>query len=57
MRIKSEVARLSSNIEKYKENIKPVDYLDTNDTNISLKVVKIIQSYVKIINKVVWEKK
>jgi UDP-N-acetylglucosamine 2-epimerase (non-hydrolysing) len=34
-------------------NIRPMDY---NDLNVSLKVVKIIQSYTKIINKVVWNK-
>lgn len=33
--------------------ISPVDYMDEN---ISIKVVKIIQSYTKIINKVVWDK-
>jgi UDP-N-acetylglucosamine 2-epimerase (non-hydrolysing) len=31
----------------------PLDYLDTN---VSMKVVKIIQSYTKIINKIVWYK-
>jgi UDP-N-acetylglucosamine 2-epimerase (non-hydrolysing) len=34
-------------------NILPLDY---NDINVSLKVVKIIQSYTKIINKVTWDK-
>jgi UDP-N-acetylglucosamine 2-epimerase (non-hydrolysing) len=34
-------------------NILPVDY---QDTNISMKVVKIIQSYTKIVNKNVWGK-
>lgn len=29
---------------------------DYNDTNVSIKVVKIIQSYTKIINKVIWRK-
>ncbi|MCL4408167.1 MAG: UDP-N-acetylglucosamine 2-epimerase (non-hydrolyzing) [Thermotogae bacterium] len=32
-------------------NVKPIDYLDTN---VSMKVVKIIQSYTKIVNKVIW---
>jgi UDP-N-acetylglucosamine 2-epimerase len=35
------------------KNIKPLDY---NDTNVSLKVVKIIQSYTKIVEKVIWFK-
>jgi UDP-N-acetylglucosamine 2-epimerase (non-hydrolysing) len=35
-------------------NIRPVDY---NDLNVSLKVVNIIQSYTKLINKVVWDKR
>ena len=34
-------------------NILPVDY---QDTNISMKVVKIIQSYTKIVNKNIWNK-
>jgi len=34
-------------------NILPVDY---QDTNISMKVVKIIQSYTKIVNKNIWQK-
>ena len=34
-------------------NILPVDY---QDTNVSMKVVKIIQSYTKIINKYIWLK-
>jgi UDP-N-acetylglucosamine 2-epimerase (non-hydrolysing) len=34
-------------------NILPVDY---QDTNVSMKVVKIIQSYTKIINKNIWRK-
>jgi len=43
-------------VESFKEqneNIRPADYFDTN---VSLKVVKIIQSYTKIINEVVWNK-
>lgn len=39
--------------EDQKENIKPLDYFDKN---VSIKVMKIIQSYVKIVNKVVWGK-
>jgi len=35
-------------------NILPVDY---QDTNISMKVVKIIQSYTKIVNRNIWNKK
>jgi len=35
------------------KNILPVDY---QDTNISMKVVKIIQSYTKIVNKDIWRK-
>ncbi|HZK12135.1 MAG TPA: UDP-N-acetylglucosamine 2-epimerase (non-hydrolyzing) [Atribacterota bacterium] len=31
----------------------PIDYMDTN---VSIKVVKIIQSYTKIVNKVIWSK-
>ncbi len=36
------------------KNILPVDY---QDTNISMKVVKIIQSYTKIVNRNIWNKK
>jgi len=46
-----------SEVELFKEldnkDILPIDY---QDTNISMKVVKIIQSYTKIINKNVWRK-
>jgi len=35
-------------------NILPLDY---QDTNVSMKVVKIIQSYTKIVNKDIWNKK
>lgn len=46
-----------SSVELFKEldntNILPVDY---QDTNVSMKVVKIIQSYTKIINRVIWDK-
>ena len=38
---------------EYPHNSLPLDY---KDTNVSLKVVKIIQSYTKIINKVTWHK-
>ncbi len=34
-----------------KENLRPIDY---NDLNVSTKIVKIIQSYTKIVNKVIW---
>lgn len=45
---------LAINIYKQNdENIIPYDYIDRN---VSLKVVKIIQSYTKIINKVIWYK-
>ncbi len=40
-----------------KQNNEPVELAnDYHDRNVSVKVVKIIQSYVKIINKVVWGK-
>ncbi|MBN1413046.1 MAG: UDP-N-acetylglucosamine 2-epimerase (non-hydrolyzing) [Spirochaetales bacterium] len=39
--------------KEYPDNIKPVDY---TDTNVSVKVVKIIQSYVGIINRRIWYK-
>jgi UDP-N-acetylglucosamine 2-epimerase (non-hydrolysing) len=46
-----------SSLELFKmsdnKNILPVDY---QDTNISMKVVKIIQSYTKIVNKNIWRK-
>lgn len=35
------------------DNVKPLDY---NDKNVSLKVVKIIESYTKIVNRNVWKK-
>jgi len=35
------------------KNILPVDY---RDTNVSMKVVKIIQSHTKIVNKNIWQK-
>lgn len=43
-------------VNSYEEqtgNIRPTDYYDAN---VSLKVVKIIQSYTKIINNVIWDK-
>ncbi|PKM49068.1 MAG: UDP-N-acetylglucosamine 2-epimerase (non-hydrolyzing) [Firmicutes bacterium HGW-Firmicutes-7] len=47
-----------SSVGMFKEmdnkNILPVDY---QDTNISIKVVKIIQSYTKIVNRNIWNKK
>lgn len=39
--------------EEQRENIKPLDYFDKN---VSIKVMKIIQSYAKIVNKIVWRK-
>lgn len=46
-----------SSVEMFKAidntNILPVDY---RDTNVSMKVVKIIQSYTKIVNKNIWRK-
>ena len=36
------------------KNILPVDY---QDANVSIKVVKIIQSYTKIVNKNIWNKR
>lgn len=45
---------LSREMKKNKEpTVLPLDYVDTN---VSVKVVKIIQSYTKIINKVIWQK-
>lgn len=37
-------------------NEKTVLASDYNDTNVSIKVIKIIQSYTKIINKIIWDK-
>jgi len=54
---KDVIQSIYSSVETFKamdnKNILPVDY---QDTNISMKVVKIIQSYTKIINKNVWLK-
>ena len=51
------IQSIYSSVELFKtldnKNILPVDY---QDTNVSMKVVKIIQSYTKIINKNVWNK-
>ena len=51
------IQSIYSSVEMFKtmdnKNILPVDY---QDTNISMKVVKIIQSYTKIINKNIWRK-
>ena len=51
------ISSIYLSVESFRQqprNIRPLDY---NDLNVSLKVVKIIQSYTKIINKVVWGKK
>ncbi len=45
---------LATNI--YKEGEKYILSEDYKDTNVSIKIVKIIQSYTKIINKVIWFK-
>jgi len=54
---KDVIQSIYSSVELFKamdnKNILPVDY---QDTNISMKVVKIIQSYTKIINKNIWRK-
>jgi len=54
---KDVIQSVYSSVELFKamdnKNILPVDY---QDTNISMKVVKIIQSYAKIINKDIWNK-
>ena len=54
---KEVIQAIYSAVEMFKamdnKNILPLDY---QDTNISMKVVKIIQSYTKIINKNVWLK-
>ena len=52
------IQSIYSSVEMFKEldnaNILPVDY---QDTNVSMKVVKIIQSYTKIVNRDIWNKK
>jgi len=54
---KDVIQSVYSSVELFKmsdnKNILPIDY---KDTNISMKVVKIIQSYTKIVNKNVWLK-
>jgi UDP-N-acetylglucosamine 2-epimerase (non-hydrolysing) len=54
---KDVIQSVYSSVELFKmsdnKNILPIDY---KDTNVSMKVVKIIQSYTKIINKNVWLK-
>jgi len=57
IKAKDVIQSVYSAVEMFKaidnKNILPVDY---QDTNISMKVVKIIQSYTKIINKNIWYK-
>ena len=54
---KDVIQSVYSSVEMFKaldnKNILPVDY---QDTNISMKVVKIIQSYTKIVNRNIWNK-
>ena len=40
----------------YENSEKTVEALDYNDENVSVKVVKLIQSYTHIVNKTVWLK-
>lgn len=49
----SSIYLATESFRSQQRNIRPIDY---NDLNVSLKVVKIIQSYTKIINKTVWNK-
>jgi len=55
---KDVIQSIYSSVEMFKAmnntNILPVDY---QDINVSMKVVKIIQSYTKIVNKNIWQKK
>ena len=55
---KEVIQSIYSSVEMFKamdnKNILPVDY---QDTNISMKVIKIIQSYTKIVNRNIWNKK
>ncbi|MBU4349189.1 UDP-N-acetylglucosamine 2-epimerase (non-hydrolyzing), partial [bacterium] len=55
---KDVIQSIYSSVEMFKEmdnkNILPVDY---QDTNVSMKVVKIIQSYTKIVNRNIWNKR
>ena len=54
---KDVIQSIYSSVELFKmldnKNILPIDY---KDTNVSMKVIKIIQSYTKIINKNIWQK-
>lgn len=54
---KDVIQSVYSSVELFKmsdnKDILPIDY---KDTNVSMKVVKIIQSYTKIVNKVIWNK-
>jgi UDP-N-acetylglucosamine 2-epimerase (non-hydrolysing) len=50
----TEAVRLSAAMSKAGEPVKPVP--DYADGNVSVKVVKIIESYTKIVNRVVWGK-
>ena len=54
---KDVIQSIYSSVEMFKisdnKDILPIDY---KDTNVSMKVVKIIQSYTKIINKNIWRK-
>lgn len=43
----------TENFNKLNSNILPINY---RDTNISMKLVKIIHSYIKIVNKGIWHK-
>jgi len=43
----------AESLKEQKENIRPTDY---HDLNVSMKIVKIIQSYTKLVNKIVWDK-
>jgi len=49
----SSIHLATESFRSQQRNIRPIDY---SDLNVSLKVVKIIQSYIKIINKAVWNK-
>lgn len=48
------LSAIDISVEMFKQNVIPYDYIDTN---VSEKVVKIIQSYSNIINRVTWYKK
>lgn len=51
------ISALDLAVAMYENNEPLADIPDYADTNVSVKVVKIIESYVKIINEVVWKKK